>query len=180
MTACLDDMFGPPVAPNPQPENAVRGRSSRSKWTPSRAQARRVQRWTARATSARTLCSQSRLLATRQPVADLFDGIIIFKSTGRRGGRQPVNWQSVLRIVTSPSNVSAATMASIAFGDLVADISIRRTRVRVACGLDTILRGKVNSVLARVSAIRPSDTPVVIGQLWKFDDTEVRWRTLKR
>ena len=180
--ASLDDVFDPPVAPvvapDPPAAGVPRRRSSQSQWSKTRAQSRRTQRWEARAQAARTLLTPPQRVAT---VDNIFDGIITFKtnSTSGRGGRKPVNWASVMRIVTAPSNVASATMASIAFGGLVSEPSVRRTRVRIACSLDRVFRGKLSSMLDKVALRRtvPME-PLVIGQLWKFDDTEVRWRTL--
>lgn len=175
----LADVFGPPVAPAVAPDPPAAGvlRRRSGEWSKTRAQTRKAQRWAARAQAARTLLKPSQPVAT---VASIFDGIITFKeeSARGRGGRKPVNWASVMRIVTSPSNVASATMASIAFGGLVSDASVRRTRVRIACSLDLALRGKVRSMLGNIAQRVTSAEPVVVGQLWKFDDTEVRWRTL--
>ena len=177
--ASLGDVFGPPVAPVVAPDPPAAGvlRRRSSEWSKTRAQARKAQRWARRAHTARTLLKPPQSVAT---VASIFDGIITFKkeSASGRGGRKPVNWGSVMRIVTSPSNVASATMASIAFGGLVSDASVRRTRVRIACSLDLGLRGKVRSLLDNTAQRGTSAQPVVVGQLWKFDDTEVRWRTL--
>jgi hypothetical protein len=177
--ASLEDVFGPPVAPVVAPDPSAAGvlRRRSREWSKTRAPTRRAQRWAARAQAARTLLKPPRPVAT---VASIFDGIITFKmeSASGRGGRKPVNWASVMRIVTSPSNVASATMASIAFGGLVSDASVRRTRVRIACSLDLVLRGKVRRMLDNIAPRGTVAEPVVIGQLWKFDDTEVRWRTL--
>jgi len=177
----LDDVFGPPVAPVAAPDPPAAGvprrRSSQSQWSKTRAQSRRTQRWAARAQAARTLLKPPQRVAT---VDNIFDGIITFKtkSTSGRGGRKPVNWASVMRIVTAPSNVASATMSSIAFGGLVSEPSVRRTRVRIACSLDRVFHDKLRSMLDKVALRGTVVEPLVIGQLWKFDDTEVRWRTL--
>ncbi len=125
--------------------------------------------------------------------ADAFNGLILFKEASKRGGRARCNWGTIVRIAMSP-NVAAESLSAIAFGQEVCASSIRRVKVRVASALEVQWRVKLNQMLSAVHAdveanpVAPvavlqlvGEVPlpvVVVGQVWKFDDTEVRWRTV--
>ena len=113
--------------------------------------------------------------------AGVLDGIVHFKQRGApgRGGKPVLSWQTLLRIVCAPATLGAHVLATVAFGSQVSPSSIRRARIRVAAALWAVCKARSGHIVqsAVASEAQASETTILV-QTWKFDDTEVRWRTL--
>ena len=105
-------------------------------WTPQRAANRQLERWRRRVCSAKVEKHgvSKDLAGLKQTHQNLLDGLVFFKRPGARGrgGKRPLSWPTILRIISAPATVGAEALQALAFGSHVSATSVRRTRVRIA------------------------------------------------
>ena len=120
-----------------------------------------------------------------------FDGILNFFD--RDKGAKRVNWETVVRVGFSDGLASAQAIRDLALGGEVSCTTIRRIRIRVAealnqsCRLRALvglryLSGACGVASTETSSVvdlttNPQMPVVLVGLLWKWDETDVRWRT---
>ncbi len=119
-----------------------------------------------------------------ESLSQLLDGLLVFFKAKAGGGGcsgESLSWTTALRIAFSPAAVAARHLSDIAFGGHVGEETVRRVKIRFASGLQVAAQARCMQLLQDAALRRgsSSSSPVLlVGQLWKWDDTEVRWRTL--
>lgn len=163
-------------------DGGQRRRSGQSRWTPEKAARRKVQRWRQKAKVARATAATNAggVAKQHQAIKAVLQGLVTFKQEARRDAKAPLNWPTMLRIATAPASVGAQALSSLAFGGSISVSTIRRTRIRLAAALLRASSRRIQTILSTFSF--PLEQPgegefLLLAQLWKFDDTEVRWRT---
>ena len=126
----------------------------------------------------------------------LLAGVVDF--TGAEGERARRRWKwnfaTVMRAAFAPPALALRQVSEACFGSQVSYSSVQRLKLRVAQSVCDLTSSRVAQVLSHV-AVGASVNPLcgstgpalsggggakmlVVGQVWKWDSTEVRWRTV--
>ena len=126
----------------------------------------------------------------------LLAGVVDFTGTEGERARRRWKWNfaTVVRAAFAPPALALRQVSEACFGSQVSYSSVQRLKLRVAqsiCDLTSIRVAQVLSHVAVGASVNPlcgSTGPalsggggakiLVVGQVWKWDSTEVRWRTV--
>ena len=174
------------------------GRGRQKLWNQARAAGQQRRRWKQSVKTVRAKAKAKATQASASLVAarHLLAGVVDFTGTeGERArGRWKWNFATVMRAAFAPPALALRQVSEACFGSQVSYSNVQRLKLRVAKSICDLTNSRVAQVLNHV-AVGASVNPLcgstgpalsggggakilVVGQVWKWDSTEVRWRTV--
>ena len=173
------------------------GRGGQKRWNQARAAGQQRRRWKQSVKKVRAKAKAAAAQASASFVAarHLLAGVVDFTGTeGERRHRWKWNFATVMRAAFAPPALALRQVSEACFGSQVSYSSVHRLKLRVAQSICDLTSSRVAQVMNHV-AVGASVNPLcgstgpalsggggakilVVGQVWKWDSTEVRWRTV--
>ena len=174
------------------------GRGRQKRWNQARAAGQQRRRWKQSVKKVRAKAKAAAAQASASFVAarHLLAGVVDFTGTEGERARRRWKWNfaTVMRAAFAPPALALRQVSEACFGSQVSYSSVHRLKLRVAQSICDLTSSRVAQVMNHV-AVGASVNPLcgstgpalsggggakilVVGQVWKWDSTEVRWRTV--